>query len=49
MIYLYVAFKSMFSYLLFPGGSDSKECVCNTGHLGSIHTLGKSPGEWNDY
>ena len=49
MIYLYVAFKSIFSYLLISGGSDSKECACNIGHPSSIHTLGKSPGERNDY
>ena len=31
----------------FPGGSDSKESACNTGDLGSIPGLGRSPGEEN--
>jgi len=26
----------------FPGGSDSKECACNVGDLGSIPGLGRS-------
>ena len=29
----------------FPGGSDSKESACNVGDPGSIHGLGRSPGE----
>jgi len=29
----------------FPGGSDSKESVCNAGDSGSIPELGRSPGE----
>ena len=33
----------------FPGGSDGKESACNTGDLGLILVLGKSPGEGNDY
>ena len=33
----------------FPGGSDSKESVCNAGNLGSIPGLGRSPGEGNAY
>ena len=28
----------------FPGGSDSKESVCNVGDLGSFPGLGRSPG-----
>ena len=28
----------------FPGGSDSKESVCNGGDLGLIPELGRSPG-----
>ena len=28
----------------FPGGSDSKESICNLGKLGSIPRLGRSPG-----
>ena len=31
----------------FPGGSDSKESVCNAGRPGSIPGLGRSPGEGN--
>ena len=33
----------------FPGGSDSKEPVCNTGDTGSIPGSGRSPGERNGY
>ena len=33
----------------FPGGSDGEEFTCNAGHLGSIHRLGRSPGEGNSY
>ena len=33
--------------LSFPGGSDSKESVCEVGDLGSIPGLGRSPGEEN--
>ena len=29
----------------FPGSSDGKESACNTGDLGSIPGLGRSPGE----
>ena len=29
------------------GGSDGKESACNTGDLGSIPGLGRSPGEGN--
>ena len=28
----------------FPGGADGKESICNTGDLGSIPGLGRSPG-----
>ena len=28
----------------FPGGSDSKELICNVGNLGSIPGLGRSTG-----
>ena len=34
-------------FLGFPGGSDGKEFACNTGGLGSIPGLGRSPGEGN--
>ena len=33
----------------FPGGSDGKESACNAGDLGSIHGLGRSPGEGKGY
>ena len=33
----------------FSGGSDSKESACNTGDLGSIPGLGRTPGEWKGY
>ena len=29
----------------FPGGSEVKASACNAGDLGSIHGLGRSPGE----
>ena len=31
----------------FPGGSDGKVCAYNTGDLGSVPGLGRSPGEGN--
>ena len=31
-------------FLSFPGGSDSQESTCNTGDLGLIPELGRSPG-----
>ena len=31
----------------FPGGSDGKESACNAGHSGSIHRMGRYPGEGN--
>ena len=38
----------MFFHLMgFPGGSVSKESVCNAGDPGSLPGLGKSPGEGN--
>ena len=33
-----------FAYLGLPHGSDGKESICNTGDLGSIPGLGRSPG-----
>ena len=36
-------------FVLFPGGSDGKESVCNVGDLGSISGLGRSPGEGKGY
>ena len=32
-----------------PGGSDSKECVCKSGDLGSIPELGRYAGEGHGY
>ena len=31
----------------FPGGPNSKESACNAGDLGSVPSLGRSPGEGN--
>ena len=31
-------------FLSFPGGSDDEESACNTGDLGLIPGLGRSPG-----
>jgi len=39
-------FRSLIS---LPGGSAGKEAACNTGDLGSIPRLGRSPGEENSY
>ena len=36
-------------FLGFPCGSDGKESTCNTGDLGSIPGLGRSPGDGNSY
>ena len=36
-----------FTVWSIPGGSDSKECTCNEGDLGSIPGSGRSPGEGN--
>ena len=33
----------------FPSGSAGKESTCNTGDLGLIPGLGRSPGEGNGY
>ena len=33
----------------FPGGSASEEATRNAGDLGSIHRLGRFPGEGKDY
>ena len=33
--------------IVFPGGSDGKESVCNEGDLGSIPGSVRSPGEGN--
>ena len=36
-------------FLGFPCGSAGKESACNEGDLGSIHGLGRSPGEGKGY
>ena len=36
-------------FLGFPGGSEGKESACNVEDLGSVHGLGRSPGEGNGY
>ena len=36
-------------FLGFPGGSAGKESDCNTGDLGLIPELGRSPGEGNGH
>ena len=43
--------KTLWSLLKnsFPGGSAGKESTCNTGDLGLIPGLGRSPGEGNGY
>ena len=42
-------FKFSRNGMLPFGASDGKESTCNTGDLGSIHSLGRSPGEGNGY
>ena len=36
-------------FLGFPCGLASKESACNVGDLGSVHGLGRSPGEGKGY
>ena len=36
-------------FLGFPDGSEGKDSACNTGDLGSIPGLGRSPGEGIGY
>ena len=38
-------YKISYKDILSPGGSDSKEYICNVGDPGSIPELGRSPGE----
>ena len=33
----------------FPSSTEGKASACNAGDLGSIHGLGRSPGEGNGY
>ena len=48
---VHVYFQAMFfsGYICFPGGSNGKESACNTGDVGSVPELGRSPGEGNSY
>ena len=40
----------MFPFIIpYTDGSDGKEFACNTGDLGSVPGLGRSPGEGNGY
>ena len=36
-------------FLGFPGEAAGKESTCDTGDLGLIPGLGRSPEEWNSY
>ena len=40
-------YTAILLFLGFPGGSGSKESICNVGDLGSIPGLGRFPGEEN--
>ena len=40
---------SIYNLLGFPGGSEVKVAASNTGDLGSIPGLGRSPGEGKGY
>ena len=49
MIYTYID-DVYFDHLGFPDSSEGKECACNaedTGNVGLIPELGRSPGEGN--
>ena len=46
-IYVYICTCPTPVFLGFPGGSDSKESICNAGDLGSILGSGRSSGEGN--
>ena len=46
---VYYKLQVTIGVLGFPGGSAGKESACNEGDLGSIHGLGRSPGEGNGY
>ena len=46
-IYIYTHFDVY--QMGFPGGSDSKESICNVKDLRSILGLGRDPGEGNSY
>ena len=51
-IYVYISPENTGSYgssMSFPGGSDGKESICNSGDPGLIPRSGRSPGERNGY
>ena len=42
-------YKCAYAFIMgFPGGSAGKESACDTGDLGSIPGLGRSPGGGHD-
>ena len=41
------AYKYVYVWWCIPGGSEGKASARNTGDLGSIPRLGRSPGEGN--
>ena len=41
----YQSYYTLRCLMGFPGGSDGKKSACNTGDLGSIPELGRSPRE----
>ena len=43
------AYDSQLGTVPESGGSDGKESACNTGDLGLIPGLGRSPREWKGY
>ena len=38
-----------YNFIMVKYDPDGKEFACNSGHLGSIPGLGRSPGEGNGY
>ena len=42
-------FQGTFLFMDFPCDLGGKESACNAGDLGSIHGLGRSPGEGKGY
>ena len=43
------SYELEFVLMGFPGGSAGKESACNSGDLGSVPGLGRSPGEGKGY
>ena len=49
---IFILFYNILTYAKhkdFPGGSDGKASAYNVGDLGSIHGLGRFPGEGKGY